>query len=355
MPEFDELNDVITGLMKNIDDVRGKGEEEAKIRTKLGFAYAISGEIEKAEKEYSKAFEIYRKLRNDSGRATCYGNLGVIYGMREDFEKALEYYNKALELHEKLGLRKEAAQDYINMSLVNKSINNLEEAEKRLKSALDIILEVEDKEKLASVYSLLGTLKFDMEKFDKSAIYFNKAEDIYDEIEDNEDYALGAINLASALQAQTKLEEAEKSYIKAFNMLKKLNSAEFSKAALGLFEIYIIYAISDYNHNKNYKEKMKQAYDFLKDVGTQEALEGIIKNFNGLLKVNPGFVEVAVKESIYLGDGALETLRPLEIAAQKIEKGETSLEDVNMEYRDVVGSILERIKHSSPLSSQKTG
>lgn len=332
-----EVDDAIEDLKKEVERVEDK-KREAGARVKLGSARALKGDLEEAEKEFEEALEIYMEEGSTQGEATCYGNLGIIWGMKGDYTRAKDYYSRALEIHRREGKRLEQGKDYYNLAQVNQALEETEEAAQALDKAEEIFSE-HDQENLAAVYSSRGALEFQREEYEEAIEYFKKAGDVYEELEDRESLPMAYLNLASALQAKTRLKEAEEAYHKALSLFQE-QGKDPTKPSLGLFEIHSIYAMSEFNQGEEYREELEKAYSFLNKASAQEAIQGVIKNFHHLLKVNPGFVEVAVRASSTLGEGFYETLKPLEIAAVKYKNKDFSLHDVEERYRGIVGKLV---------------
>jgi len=314
-------------------------KKEIEDKIKRGMELSLRGELDKAEKEYKKALEISLEAGDRVGEAACYGNLCVLYGMKEDYEKAKEFCRKALEIHKELNINEDIARDYVNLAIIEKNIGNFKEAEEYLKKALKIFEEREDKNKTAYVFLLLGATSTEGEDFEKAQEYFAKARDIYKDL-DKESYLLVSLNLADAYKAGTKLKEAEKCYLEVIHDLK---GDDFKRAAQGLFEIYVIYALSDFNKNQEYLSNLKKAYTYISKLPPEDGIQNIIRNFSRLMRINPEFVIKAVDSSReYLGEGAYEALEPIKIASRVI-KGEIKIDDVK-EHKEIVEMLIKNAK-----------
>ncbi len=308
-------------------------------KIKLGMELSLRGDLNKAEEEYKKALEISREAGDRVGEAACYGNLCILYGMKEDYEKAREFCQKALEIHKELKVNEDIAKDYVNLAIIEKNLGNFKEAEDYLKKSLKIFEENEDKNKTAYVFLLLGAISTEEEDFEKAQEYFAKARDIYKNL-DRESYLLASLNLADAYKAGTKLREAEKCYLEVIHSLK---GDDLKRAAQGLFEIYVIYALSDFNKNQDYQSNLKKAYSYISKLPPEEGIQNIIRNFSRLMRINPEFVIKAVDSSKeYLGEGAYGALEPIKIAS-RIIKGEIKKEDVK-EHKEIVEMLLKNVE-----------
>lgn len=310
-------------------------KKEIADKIKRGMEFSLKGELDRAEEEYKKALEISIRDGDRLGEATCYGNLCILYGMKKKYEKAKEFCLKALNIHESLNANYDIAKDYVNLGIIEKNLGNFKEAENYFKKALSIFEEHEDENKTAYVFLLLGATSIEGEDFEKAQEYFARARDIYKNL-DRDSYLLACLNLADAYKAGTKLREAEKCYLEVIQSLK---GEDFKRAALGLFEIYVIYALSDFNKNQDCLNNLKKAYDYISRLPPEEGMQNIIRNFSRLMRINPEFVIKAVESSEkYLGEGVYKALKPIELASLVLE-GKIKKEDIK-EHREIVEMLL---------------
>lgn len=334
-----EVSEALERLRMEVERAQDR-DEEAKARIRLGSACVLAGELGEAERSYGRALEIYREREKSLGKAACYGNLGLVYSMRGDYKKAKDYFKKALRIHEREGRAKEVAKDYLNLARAYRSIGQVEKAEGGLRKACELFEKLEDRSNLAYAHFLSGMLKLEGEEYGEASKHFSVAREIFNKTGERKLSAMASLHLAIVHKAEAELKRAEDAYMEAFHTLKELNGKELAGAALGLFEIYTVYSLSEFNQGKDYEQNLEKAYSFLREVSAQEALDGVIRTLHGLLRVSPEFVVAAVRASSTLGEGAYETLRPLEIASVKLKEEDSSLDDVEERYRGVVRNLL---------------
>lgn len=282
---------------------QNKQEELEKARTLSGLAniYYQWGEYKEAALLNINSLKIREKLNDSFGMARCYNTSGLIYDALEEYPKAIVEYTKALNIYEKLKKKKEVAGvldnlasslklqiqsnqeenpdysqiiDYYNRSLkiseeigdtrgISRTLNNLgilaqnqkdyTKARKFYEKSIEIALQAQEKQGLASTYNNLARLHQEQNLLDEALEFYEKALQIADETESKYELFV-TLKERSQVFAQKGLFTDAYSDLQAANILKsQLDEAENLRTISSLTSRYEIERFQKENERLRYE------------------------------------------------------------------------------------------------------
>ncbi|HKQ74752.1 MAG TPA: tetratricopeptide repeat protein [Blastocatellia bacterium] len=178
-------------LYRSADDIGG----EAASANKIGQAYNLRSERQKALDAFSQALRLYQSLGDGGGEATTLNNVGWIYFQMGERKKALDCFNQALSLSRDAGNR-------LAESLVLRNLGNYYRARGEIQKALDYFDQslrlnrvVGPRGGEAVILNYFGIVYNSIEDRQKALKYYNQASQIFRAVRDlrGEAFALGNI------------------------------------------------------------------------------------------------------------------------------------------------------------------
>jgi tetratricopeptide (TPR) repeat protein len=202
---------------------------KAKVLSGLANVYFQWGEYKEASLLNLESLKLREKYQDDYGKARCYNTAGIIYDALSDYKQAVVEYTKALNIYEKLKKKREIAGvldnlasslklqlqtsenaspdfsqiiDYYNRSLkiseelqdyfaISRTLNNLgilaqsqkdyEKAQKYYEKSLESAVLCKEKQGLANTYANLARLYGEKEQWNDALRFYEKALEIADE------------------------------------------------------------------------------------------------------------------------------------------------------------------------------
>ncbi|PKQ70421.1 tetratricopeptide repeat protein [Raineya orbicola] len=202
---------------------------KAKVLSGLANVYFQWGEYKEASLLNLESLKLREKYQDDYGKARCYNTAGIIYDALGDYKQAVVEYTKALNIYEKLKKMREIAGvldnlasslklqlqtsenaspdfsqiiDYYNRSLkisedlqdhlaISRTLNNLgilaqsqkdyEKAQKYYEKSLESAVLCKEKQGLANTYANLARLYGEKEQWNDALRFYEKALEIADE------------------------------------------------------------------------------------------------------------------------------------------------------------------------------
>jgi serine phosphatase RsbU (regulator of sigma subunit) len=227
--------DILTKTITEKEEI-----EKAKAMSGLANVYYQWGEYKEATTLNLNSLTIREKYNDDFGKARCYTTSGLIYDALSDYKKATLEYTKALNIYEKLKKKREIAGILNNLAASLKlQIETSEETTTNIdysqitdyyNRSLKISEELNDKGGIARTLNNLGILAQSQQNYEKALMFYEKSVEVSLSAEDKQGLASTYNNIAKVYKEQNDLDKALQFYEKA---LEKADEAE-SK-----FELYI--------------------------------------------------------------------------------------------------------------------
>lgn len=229
--------------------------------------------IKEAIYDYSKAIELYDKIKDQNSLAGGYINIGTIYNALEEYKKALSYYFKAMKIY----------QSNTNSGHIGILYNNIGSAYQKQKlysnsnfyllKAYQMAMRTEDSLLAAMSTHNLGVNYSENKNYDSAIVYFYNSLNYIKNLEEGQGHIFNYKQIGEAFFYLNKYKEAEVYLLKA---IKVSNDVGYSN---GIEDIYAL--LSKVCESKgDYKKALQynRVYTDLKDSLSSETIKtGIIK------------------------------------------------------------------------------
>ena len=140
----------------------------------IGYIQLLKGENSDANKNLTKAYNLYYLLGNKQGLARTSDNLGSILRYSETFDKSLDLHFKALKIFDELNDTNGIIGAKNNIGILYRSIENYEKSIKFYNEALNLALRSRSN-LLSTVYNSIGSYYWYKQKNDSALSYYKKA------------------------------------------------------------------------------------------------------------------------------------------------------------------------------------
>jgi tetratricopeptide (TPR) repeat protein len=150
----------------------------------LGILAQHRGDYDEAARQYQRALDIKKRLRDQPGLASSYHQLGMLAQMRGDYDEAARQYQHSLDIKERLGDQPGLASSYHQLGMLAQMRGDYKEAARQYQRALDINERVGDQARMAPGYHNLGILAQDRGDYDEAARQYQRALDIRERLGD---------------------------------------------------------------------------------------------------------------------------------------------------------------------------
>ncbi len=140
----------------------------------IGYVQLLKGENSDANKNLTKAYNLYYLKRNKNGIARTSDNLASIFRYTEDFDESLKHHLEALEIFNDIKDTTGIIGAKNNIGILYRSIDNYEKSIKYYNEALSLSLLSKSK-LLSTVYNSIGSYYWFKQKNDSALAYYNKA------------------------------------------------------------------------------------------------------------------------------------------------------------------------------------
>lgn len=174
-----------------------------------------AGNDEKSKQEYNMSLLQYKKINDQSGMATAYGNIATIYVGNNNIDSSRYYLNKAIRINKKNGVDTNLFFNYYNLGIAESNRNNYEGSLLNILTALKYAEKIKNTRFIAYCNSMIGVLYMEQEMYDEAEKYLLKAKVQLKEIEDSFGLASQYVNLGKIYN------ERDKDYPKAIEFYKK--------------------------------------------------------------------------------------------------------------------------------------
>jgi tetratricopeptide (TPR) repeat protein len=225
-------------------------EQWAMLRNNLGGAYLkrIRGEraenIELAIACYQSALKVYTREVFSTNWATTQNNLGTAYSHRilgdkaQNLEQAISCFQAALQVYTREAFRQSWVETLMNLGNAYRSrilgdrAKNLELAIASHEQALAALQDTSDRYSQVKIYHQLASILQLQGKLDEAQQAFERGIAIAEALNDQSSLAIGLNRLGGLLQQQGKLDEAQHAFERGIAIAEALNDQ--SSLAIGL-------------------------------------------------------------------------------------------------------------------------
>lgn len=188
-----------------------------------GVAYFYTSLYEEAMRNFLKALEYSRSVKDAFLESSILNNIAEVYRETLSYSKAIEYYNKAEEISKDNGLDLNRAVILGNIGEIYLKESKLEEALDFFKSSKDILSGMNDPISLAEIENRIGQVYQAMggrveaeEQYKKSLAMLEKLENKY--------YSIDIFANLGSLYAEVNLDEAMNFFAVAINYAEEIDA-----------------------------------------------------------------------------------------------------------------------------------
>ena len=285
-----------------------------------GHVAKLRGQLEDAEKAYSRVLELAVASRDLVGGASAYGELGLIYHTRGDLDRAEDMHRKALEVFQQLDRKEAMANQYAGLGLVYLTRGDLDRAEEMDRKALEISRELGSREGMAKQYGNLGVIYHTRGDMDQAEEMHRKALEINQQLGRKEGVAIQYANLGNVYLARGHLGLAGEMHHKALEIDRQLGSKQGMAADYG--NLGVIYQTG--GHLDKAEKMHREALEINQQLGRKEGMAnqcanlGIVCEMRGKrakardlwIKARALYAEIGIPDKVELMDEWLGTLPP---------------------------------------------
>lgn len=140
----------------------------------IGYIHLLKGENSDANKNLTKAYNLYYIIGNKQGLAHTSDNLASIFRYSESFDKSLGLHLKALEIFNNIKDTNGIIGAKNNIGILYRSIEDYEKSIKNYNEALNLAL-LSNSKLLSTVYNSIGSYYWYKQNNDSALVYYNKA------------------------------------------------------------------------------------------------------------------------------------------------------------------------------------
>ncbi|MCP4686255.1 MAG: tetratricopeptide repeat protein [bacterium] len=220
------------GYLKSLEeiwDAKGLPEFSLELRFELhqekGKAYASTGRIDQAIREYQKVLEFCRDAGNLAIKAETFSQIGQLLGKQGDHDRALGYLQRAIGACRRLKDYHGICKALRNIGVVYVELGEFEEAETHYDEAIELAEQLGESLLYADLVNNLGTIMNMRGDPDRALELYRKSLEIYEAENEIRKAAYTENNLAITLAEQGVAEEAFEYFEKAHDTATGINDA----------------------------------------------------------------------------------------------------------------------------------
>jgi two-component system sensor histidine kinase UhpB len=262
-----ELGDVriaLNYLSKSIQIYEDKkdptlAEETAYAINFVGGIYSDQHDFPVAMNYFERAFDIFKKLKDEHGMANSYSFLGANYHAQHNNKKALDYFLKAIDIFKKVGDKESIASNLNNIGMVYRSDNDLAKAINNFNMSLEIFKSLNLVNGICVAGKNLGEVYYKMGDQEKALYYFKESLKIAKEIRYPRNIEVAAFGLYKIYKEQGNIEDALIMHEEYTHAHDSVNNDNTMRAAM--------------NNQVRYEYFKKQVADSIKDVEERRVIK----------------------------------------------------------------------------------
>jgi CHAT domain-containing protein len=199
----------------------------------IGLYFWKTNEYSKALSFYQEALNIARELNDKVEISACFNNIGVVFKELGASTRALDYIERAIKIDTELNNKLFLTVELNNLGTIShrKAIfSGLDEdfflALKYFEDCLELAQEIMDVRTEVRALNNIGNVYLDLGKYNNALMYLNRGLFRSELSKDEEALSMILNNIGSAKISLCMIENAERSFLKAASLGKKLNRGE---------------------------------------------------------------------------------------------------------------------------------
>ena len=190
----------------------------------LGILAQARGDYEEAARQYQRSLDIDKRLGDQAGMASSYGQLGILAHRRGDYEEAARQYQRSLDINERLGNQAGMARSYHQLGRLAQDRGDYDEAARQYQRSLDINERLGNQAGMANSYHQLGILAQDRGDYDEAARQYQRSLDINERLGNQAGIAGSYHQLGILAQDRGDYDEAARQYQRSLDINERLGN-----------------------------------------------------------------------------------------------------------------------------------
>lgn len=318
----------------------------------IGKNYEREGNISETFKNYNKALEKFRNIKDDNGISETLIILGNLKIKLTNYNEALDNLKEALEVKKKLDQKIKIAEIREKLGDIQKGKNNFIESVKNYDKALEIYYDLNEYQLYGRCINNKGLIARYFGENETAYECFKKANKIFNEINDIEASAATVNNLGLIFAENNEYDKAEKNFNKAIdtlnNLILKIKSEElrisFRESKLKPYHFFINFYIDQFTkfQNKNYLYKL---LCLLEEFKSKETLNNF-KNLADFNRNSPDIrklIQIEEQKLLYMMELRSNILRQSS-KSENLKNLKKQYEKAILELKSIRNNLKEKLK-----------
>jgi tetratricopeptide (TPR) repeat protein len=258
-------------------------DEDGSIAEGLGDVYQVTGEYEKALKEYDLMMKVTKRIRDEKNEGKALRKIGSIYDYQGNFDKSMKYGKKSYEIHQKTGDKKGLAESLNHIAIVHWNHGDFEESLKCLEESLTIFREIGDNFNVSNIINNIGVIHWNRGEYRNALKCHKDALKIRIKIGNKIAVAKDLNNIGIVHSSLGNYSEALKCYEESLTITRDVGDKR--TVTLNLNSI----GVDHWNHG-DYREALQcfeESLTFQREIGEKKAMALSLTNI-GVIHLNCG-------------------------------------------------------------------
>ncbi len=228
--QFPKALQLIRSAIAVISNASGEADQLAECYMILGNLLRDMGNYDEAVRSFRDAESIFRRNGNISGTGRALNRLAGVHFFRGDLNRSLEYLLNAVESAKGAGDKKRLAYLFGNIGRVYTLLGKLGQAEDNIRMNIELSHEFDNDTDLARAYLSLGYIQTQQGKFDSASMSLDRGYEYIRSNRMNREEVMYFTYAGELAIKEGRLDEAEKTLIKAFAQGSRIASQSFLSA-----------------------------------------------------------------------------------------------------------------------------
>ena len=228
--QFPKALQLIRSAIAVISNASVEADQLAECYMILGNLLRDMGNYDEAVRSFRDAESIFRRNGNISGTGRALNRLAGVHFFRGDLNRSLEYLLNAVESARSAGDKKRLAYLFGNIGRVYTLLGKLGQAEDNIRMNIELSHEFDNETDLARAYMSLGYVQIQQGKFDSASMSLDRGYEYIRSNRMNREEVMYFTYAGELAIKEGRLDEAEKTLIKAFAQGSRIASQSFLSA-----------------------------------------------------------------------------------------------------------------------------
>jgi len=222
----------------------------AKVYLNTGMVYSRKGDYTTALDYYYKAKLIFKTLKNEHWFTSAERSIAILYGRQHKNDSAIAIYNRVINYELKRGDFFHLAESYTNLGVLYEGNKEFDKALEAQKNSVKYNKMVHQEYGVAITKMNIGSLYLNMKVYDSVLVYLNDSREILKKNSNAHPLTYNLLLTGNYYLETGQLDEAEKSYLRAYQISLDNNLLAMSKDVSAALSIV-------YEKKEDYKNALK--------------------------------------------------------------------------------------------------